>query len=70
MNDDECKELVHTIHTILDQNYYSYKGRLFKAENGVAVGGPLSFTIAQIFLNELEENHVMNEKKPLFSSAL
>lgn len=68
ISDHECKELVHMIRIILDQNYFTYKGRLFKAENGVAMGGPLSYTIAQIFLNELEENHIMNEKNPFFKS--
>jgi hypothetical protein len=43
---------------MLDQNYFSFQDQLYQPEKGVAMGSPISGTIAEIFLQHLENIHI------------
>jgi glycyl-tRNA synthetase beta subunit len=51
---------------ITNQNYFQYKGKFYKPTTGVAMGSPLSSILAEIFLQDLEQNrlkHLLEDKK-------
>ena len=66
VSNDEIKQIMNILSIILKQNYFSYKGEYFISSKGLAMGGPLSSTLAQIYLNHLEENFIMNSCNPLY----
>jgi hypothetical protein len=51
-------QIVHLLTAVLEQNYFSYQNVIYKPGNGVAMGSPTSGTVAEIFLQHLEESHV------------
>ena len=58
------------VRLILNQNYFVYNNEFYEEKDGVAMGAPLSYTIACIFLNNLEETHIMSNKNPFLSAIL
>jgi hypothetical protein len=57
---DDCilKELMLTIRLITNQNYFHYEGKFYKPNSGVAMGSPLSGILAEIFLQETEQQRM------------
>jgi len=43
------------IQTILNQNYFSFQNKIYRQEKGVSMGSPISNTIAEIFLQNVEQ---------------
>jgi hypothetical protein len=43
------------IGVILDQNYFYYNGKYFKPTNGIAMGSPISGTLAEIYFQFFED---------------
>jgi hypothetical protein len=46
------------LETILKQNYFQYNNQIFLTEKGIAMGLPISSTIAEIYIQFLEELYV------------
>jgi hypothetical protein len=42
----------------MNQNYFHYEGEFCKPTSGIAMGSPLSSNIAEIFLQDLEQNRL------------
>jgi len=49
--------------TILGKNYFAFQDHCYQPDKGVAMGSPLSGTVAEIFLQHLENSHI-NLLKP------
>jgi hypothetical protein len=50
----------------MNQNYFQYEDKYYKPESGVAMGSPISSTMAEIFLQEIEQHqlkHVLEDSK-------
>ena len=43
---------------VLNQNYFSFLGQIYQPDKGVAMGSPISGTMAELFLQHLENAHV------------
>jgi hypothetical protein len=43
---------------ILKQNYFQYNNQIFQPDKGIATGSPISSTVAEIYIQYLEEQHV------------
>ena len=59
-------QMMKLISTILKQNYFEFNGKFYITNKGLAMGAPLSSTLAQIYLCNFEETHIMNVKNPYF----
>jgi hypothetical protein len=59
-HDDEhtTKQILTLLETILQQNYFSFQNNTYQPEKGVSMGSPISNTIAEIFLQYLENTHL------------
>jgi hypothetical protein len=59
-NNDEhtTKQILALLETILQQNYFSFQNNTYQPEKGVSMGSPISKTIAEIFLEYLENAHL------------
>ena len=64
LNDQEINQIILLTETILQQNYFMYNNKYYICSTGIAMGGPLSSTISQIYLNKIEENKIMNVANP------
>jgi len=58
------KQIITLLETILQQNYFSFENNLYQAEKGISIGSPISNTIAEIFLQQIENPHL----KQLFNT--
>ena len=52
------EQTLQLLETILKQNYFQYINQLFRPEKGIAMGSPISSTIAEIYIQFLEELYV------------
>ena len=39
----------------MKQNYFQYNGRFLQPDKGIAVGSPISSTMAEVYLRYIEE---------------
>jgi hypothetical protein len=46
------------VRLITNQNYFQYEGKFYKPNSGVAMGSPLSGMLAEIFLQDLEQQRI------------
>jgi hypothetical protein len=49
------QQIIILLKTILEQNYFTFLDNTYQPEKGVSMGSPLSNTIAEIFLQHLEQ---------------
>jgi hypothetical protein len=65
-NDRETtQQIVMLLNAILQQNYFIFMGQFFHPDKGVAMGSPISGTMAEIFLQQLESTiirHLLDDK--------
>jgi hypothetical protein len=52
------KQIITSLEIILQQNYFSFENNLYQPEKGVSVGSPISNTIAEIFLQHIENTYL------------
>jgi len=50
-------QITTLLEIILGRNYFSFQNQLYQPEKGVAMGTPISDTMAEIFLQDLENAH-------------
>jgi len=64
-NDQQTtNQICNMLGTILRQNYFAFQDNCYQPDKGVAMGSPLSGTMAEIFLQHLENLHI----KPLLDA--
>jgi len=51
-------QILMLLATVLQHNYFSFQNNTYQPEKGVSVGSPNSNTIAEIFLQHLENTHL------------
>jgi hypothetical protein len=52
------EQTLHIFEIILKQNYFQYNGQYYQPDKGIAMGSPTSSTLAEIYLQYLEEIYV------------
>jgi len=59
-NDDSqtTNQITKFLEIIFKQNYFMFQGQIYEPDKGVAMGSPISGTIAKTFLPQLEEAHI------------
>ena len=58
------EDLWELLHLILDNNVFRYQKTFFKQIRGLAMGNPLSGTLAIFCMDKFERNHIYNELEP------
>jgi hypothetical protein len=53
-NKDKNEQLIQLLNTIMNQNYFQYEGEIFQPQKGIAMGSPISGTMAETYLQYLE----------------
>jgi hypothetical protein len=51
------KQIITLLETILQQNYFLFENNLYQPEKETSMGSPISNTIAEIFLQHIENTH-------------
>ena len=51
-------QICRILETILQQNYLITQEQIYQPDKGIAMGSPISGTIAEIFLQYLEHTHI------------
>jgi len=51
-------QIIMLLETILAQNYFAFQNQIYQPDKGIAMGSPISGTIAEIFLQQLEKTHI------------
>jgi len=50
--------MITLLEVTLQQNYFSFCNNIYQPQKGVSVGSPISNTVAEIFLQDLEKTHL------------
>jgi len=53
-----ANQIITLLETILGQNYFTFQNQIYQPDKGVAMGSPISGTVAEIFLQQLEKTHI------------
>ena len=62
-------QILLLLESVLRQNYFSFQNNTYQPEKGVSMGSPISNTIAEIFLQHLENTllkHILESKQIIF----
>lgn len=54
MSTPEIIELIDALNLVLSHNYFSFNNKIYKQDQGLAMGSPLSGLLAEIFINHIE----------------
>jgi hypothetical protein len=60
------EQTLYLLEVILKQNYFQYNNHFYQPNNGIAMGTPISSTLAEIYVQYLEETymkHCLENKK-------
>jgi hypothetical protein len=49
------EHVTHLLKVIIEQNSFHYNNQFFLPRNGIAMGSPISGTLAEIYLQHIEE---------------
>ena len=52
------QQTLSIILTLIKQNYFQYNGEIYQPNKGIAMGSPISSTIAEIYIQYFESLHV------------
>jgi len=52
------EQTLHLLQTVLEQNYFQHNNQLYQSNKGITVGSPISSTLAEIYLQYLEEKYI------------
>jgi len=64
LSKQEIKDLIKLTRNTLEQNYFEYNKIYYQQMNGLAMGSPLSGSIADIYMHYLETEKIINTKNP------
>ena len=53
-----ANQIIKLLETILAQNYFTFQNQIYQPDKGIAMGSPISGTVAEIFLQQLEKTHI------------
>jgi len=51
-------QIITLLEVILGQDYFTFQDQIYQPEKGVAMGSPISGTMAEVFLQHLENIHI------------
>ena len=58
-NTEQMKQqTLNVITTLIEQNYFQYNDKLYQPTKGIAMGSPLSSTMAEIYIQYFENLHI------------
>jgi len=52
------EQTLHMLHTIMKRHLFQYNDKFFQPEKGIAMGYPISSTMAKVYLQYIEEKYV------------
>jgi hypothetical protein len=52
------QQIITLMEIILSQNYFKFQNKIHQPEKGLTMGSPIPSTIAEIFLQHLEDIHI------------
>ena len=58
IDNEIINQTIQMLTTIIKQNYFQYNNQWFQPEKGVAMGSPISSTIAEIYLQYMEQIYI------------
>lgn len=67
-SDSEVEDIVKIVGEIIEQNYFTWKGRTYHDSKGLPMGGPLSALLAEIYIQEFETSEILNLKNRYFKN--
>jgi len=57
-NEHTSKQMITLLEVTLQQNYFSFCNNIYQPEKAVSMGSPISNTVTEIFLQDLENTHL------------
>jgi hypothetical protein len=67
---NELDDISKLLKTTLNQNYFEFNSKYYKQNDGLAMGSPISGTLANLYMNHLETTKIMNAENPFFDKII
>lgn len=64
LDEEEIKDIINITNTITKQSYFKYENKIFYDPKGLPMGGPLSGTLAELFMDNFEQVQILSDKNP------
>lgn len=61
---------MHLLQITLEQNYFTFNGKFYLQDKGLAMGSPLSSILSEIYLNKFENENIFSDKNKQASKIL
>lgn len=58
---DTINELVSMLEIVLKQNYFQFNNKYYIQQQGLTMGSPLSSFLSEIYLNHIENTHILSD---------
>ncbi len=58
---EKIDEIITLITTITEQNYFQHNNKFYSQTDGLPMGNPLSGTLANIYMNHFENQHILTK---------
>jgi len=52
------KQIIILMNTVIEQNYFQYNNKFYKPHKGIVMGSSISGTIAEIYLQHIENYYI------------
>ena len=53
-------EIITLTKLITEQNYFTYNNKIYTQTEGLPMGSPISGILAEIYIHNIEQNHIIN----------
>ena len=70
LNIQQINELLSVLKILLLQNYFTYDGKFFIQEEGLAMASPLSGLLAEVYLNFYENKYLLSTNNTLSKNII
>lgn len=70
LNDVKINEVCNLAKLITKQNYFQFNDKYYIQREGLAMGSPLSSILAEIYLNDFENKHIMSHTNKFRNSIV
>ena len=57
------QEIITLTKLITEQNYFTYNNKTYTQTEGLPMGSPISGILAEIYIHNIEQNHIINNNK-------
>ena len=65
-----CFEIIKITTIITQHNYFIFNNKYYTQPEGLPMGSPISSILAEIFIHDIEQTHILNEQNNKYANKI